>query len=364
MGFPLQYQQGRGIIDNLGRYIGAFGKNPLIVIDEFFYSLKGSTIESSLIAIGIEYTLFRFTGENSPEKITSLAELAKDNHCDFSIGIGGGKVQDLAKSLKLNLGLPVVIVPTIASNDAATSRMIITYTESGEFLGPLVMHTNPEAVLVDVDIIANAPPRFLVAGMGDALATYFEAEQCRLSKVPNFFGGDPSEIALTLAKRCYELIRVYGVEALNSIKNSEISFAVEKIIEANVLFSGLGFEGCGVAAAHALSQGYTQIEDLHSNLHGEEVAVGLLTQLVLEERSDNFILELMDFYYTIGLPISLSDMGLKVLNASNYKIISTFACRKNSRIYNMHREITIEIVMEAIAKAEELARTYKQSLCV
>lgn len=361
MGFPLQYQQGRGIIDDLGRYIGRFGKKPLLVIDSFFFSLKGEAITASLASHAVDHVLYEFSGEASPEKIQILLDLAREHQCDCSIGIGGGKAQDVAKTLKLYQGLPVVIVPTIASNDAATSRMIITYTESGEFLGPLVMQTNPEAILVDVDIVAGAPPRFLVAGMGDALATFFEAQQCKLSNVDNFFGGKPSEIAMTLAERCYELIRTYGLEAIEGIRNNTITSAVEKVIEANVLFSGLGFEGCGVAAAHALSQGYSQIAALHGNLHGEEVALGLLTQLVMEERSDEFILELMAFYYAVGLPISLQDLGLKKISDQDLLTISTFSCRKNSRIYNMHSVVTTEIVIEAIRRAESLAAGYKKS---
>lgn len=355
MGFPLHYMQGRGIIQDLGRYIAPFGRRPLLIIDAFFYTLKGPAIEESLAAHGIDFVLVKFSGETSPNMIQTLTDLARERSCDVSIGVGGGKVQDVTKSLKLNLGLSVVIVPTIASNDAATSRMIITYTDSGDFLGPLVMDSNPEAVLVDVDIIADAPPRFLVAGIGDALATFFEAEQCRLSQVNNFFGGEPTEVALTLARRCYELIRSYGEEAVRSARDHRMTPALEKVIEANVLFSGLGFEGCGVAAAHALSQGYSRIPELRGSLHGEEVALGLLTQLVLEGRTDEFITELMEFYLAIGLPISLCDLGMVRLDPESITAISTFACRKNSRIYNMHRKIDHSIVIDAIYREEELA---------
>lgn len=366
MGFPLHYIQGRGIMQDLGRYAASFGRRPLLIIDAFFYTLKGLVIEESLQAHGIEYVLFKFSGETSPTMIQALTDLAKERSCDVAIGVGGGKVQDATKSLKLNLGLSVMIVPTIASNDAATSRMIITYTDSGDFLGPLVMDSNPEAVLVDVDIIANAPPRFLIAGIGDALATFFEAEQCRLSQVTNFFGGEPSEVALTLARRCYELIRLYGEEAVRSARDHRMTPALEKVIEANVLFSGLGFEGCGVAAAHALSQGFSRIPALRGSLHGEEVALGLLTQLVLEGRSDEFIIELMEFYLAVGLPISLCDLGMEHLDRESIITISVFACRKNSRIYNMHREIDPALVIEAIYREEELAarvRTRAQVRC-
>ena len=54
------------------------------------------------------------------------------------------------------------------------------------------------------------------------------------------------------------------------------------MIEANTYLSGVGFESGGLAAAHALYNGLTAIPDAHHYYHGEKVAFGTLTQLVLE----------------------------------------------------------------------------------
>ena len=192
------------------------------------------------------------------------------------VGFGGGKVQDAAKAMKKEKDIAVVIIPSIASNDAATSRLAITYTEEGRFLGPIILDTNPEAVFVDTKIIVDAPLRFFIAGIGDAFATYYEALECQKSKVPNFFDAQPTQAAFAIAEKCRDIIWEEAENAVKAVTFGTITNSVEKVVEANVLLSGLGFEGCGVAAAHAISQGFTLISAMDNNLHGEDGGGGFI----------------------------------------------------------------------------------------
>ena len=354
MGFPLVYHQGPGLIDQLGDLINFLGKRPLIVIGPFEKELVGNRIEKALKARSMNPIYFEFEGEASLENIDKVVDQAKSVACDFAIGVGGGKALDVSKAVKLKLGLPVVIVPTIASNDAPTSRMIITYNADGTFRGPLNMHENPDAVIVDSAVISAAPLRYLLAGMGDALATWFEACQCWESGVNNFLNGRPGETMLAIAELCYKLIRNYGIEAVSDHKKGELTGSLEKIIEANILLSGLGFEGCGVAGAHAFSQGFSLIPEIHGSLHGEEVAVGLIGQLALENRSDDFIIDLLKFYRSIGLPSSLRMLGLTQVHDHHLEIIAEFACRPSSRMHNMSFPISVKMAKSALHRAEKL----------
>jgi len=357
MGFPLVYHQGPDVIDHMGDLINFMGKRPLIVAGSFEKELVGTRIENELKSHSMHPVYFDFEGEASLENIDKVVERAESEHCDFAIGVGGGKAIDVSKAVKLKLGLPVVIVPTIASNDASTSRMIITYNTDGSFRGPLTMRENPDAVIVDSAVIASAPLRYLLAGMGDALATWFEARQCRESGVTNFLDGRPGETMFAIAELSYGLIRDYGVAAVSDHKKGVLTESLEKIIEANILLSGLGFEGCGVAAAHAFSQGFSQIRETHGSLHGEEVAVGLIGQLALENRTDDFILDLLEFYHTIGLPGSLEMLGLTQVRDHHLKTIAEFACRPGSRMHNMSFPVTTEMGVKALQRAGELARS-------
>lgn len=69
----------------------------------------------------------------------------------------------------------MAVIPTIAATDAPCTALSVIYTKTGEFDKYLILPQNPNLVLVDSEIVCKAPVRFLVSGMGDALATWFEA---------------------------------------------------------------------------------------------------------------------------------------------------------------------------------------------
>ena len=135
---------------------------------------------------------------------------------------------------------------------------------------------------MDTDIIVKSPVRLTVAGMGDALATYFEARACQRSGATSCAGGKTTEAAMALAKLCFDTLMEEGVKAKIALEAGVCTPAVEKVIEANTLLSGIGFESAGLAGAHAIHNGFTVLEECHHMYHGEKVAFGTLTQLVLE----------------------------------------------------------------------------------
>lgn len=55
--------------------------------------------------------------------------------------------------------------------------------------------------------------------------------------------------------------------------------AIEHIIEANTLLSGLGFESGGLGMCHAISNTFTFFPECHGMFHGEKVAYGCLVEL-------------------------------------------------------------------------------------
>ncbi len=355
IGFPLIYRQGAHLLDEMGDLVAWFGRKALVVADERVLALYGGRLVATLRRAAVETTVSRFSGETSPEELERLSAVGRTERCDVVIGLGGGKAQDGAKAVKRALDIPVVVVPTVAASDAATSRLAITYTADGEFLGPLFMRTNPDAVLVDTAIIVDAPVRFFIAGIGDALSTLFEAEQCRISGVTNFFDARPTQAALAIAERCFRIVWDEAEQAVRDVCHRRVTETVERVVEANVLLSGIGFEGCGVAAAHAISQGFTRIPELRGALHGEEVAVALLSQLVLEGRSDEYLTDVFDFYRRVGIPGSLRTLGLSDPRSDHYEEIARFACRAGSRIHNMASRIPVDAVVSALRTVDSLA---------
>ena len=355
-GGPGRYIQGVRALDLLGETLGGFGEKSLIVSDDIVWSILGERITEGLEESGFKSVLASFGGECCHSEIERISALCRDSGCDVVIGLGGGKTLDTAKAVSTHLSLPVVIAPTIASNDAPTSRIIVIYNEQGALTEVQYTPFNPNVVIVDTEVIANAPVRFLVAGIGDALPTKFEAEQSYATGSLNLYNGRPIHTSLVLADTCYRLIRQYGVLAKKAVERNLVTEAVELVVEANIYLSGLGVECGGLAAAHALTRGFSATEEMHGALHGEEVAFGLLVQLVLENRSQNFLDDFIGFYRSIGLPCTLGALGLKNATENHLQVIAERSCYEGSHIYKMAVHVDERSLIDAILMADALGQ--------
>jgi len=329
--FPGRYLQGAGALARLPEYLG---EKPFII--------AGRTGQRH--AAGRPVTLFN--GECSDEEIERLTGLAQGS--DTVVAIGGGKAIDTAKAVGHALGTRTVIVPTIASTDAPTSQVAVIYTAAGAFKRYLFLPRNPDVVLVDTEVIAQAPPRFLVAGMGDALSTWFEADSCRRSRSLNQCGGHATRAALALARLCYDTLLEHGVSALVACRAGVVTPALEHIVEANTLLSGLGFESGGLGAAHAIHNGLTQLSETHDYYHGEKVAIGVLASLFLTDRPRALIDEVYEFCEDVGLPTTLAQIGVEVLT----DVVGEAACAEGETIHHEAGTVTPAQVKAALIAAD------------
>lgn len=306
-GGPHLYLQGPDALNELGPRVAALGRRPFVVADGVVAGLIGPRIRA---ALGLEATFATFGGECTAGEIDRLAATAREAGADVVVGLGGGKAIDTAKGVRMALAAPLVIVPSIASNDSPTSRLAVLYTDDHVLAEVRLMATNPDVVLVDTSIIAQAPARFFAAGIGDALSKAFEVAQCARSGGLNFFKASPTELALAIADRCYAIVRADGVAALEAVKRRSSDASMERVVEATVLLSGLAFESGGLSIAHSLTRGFSAVPQVARALHGEQVALGLLAQLVAEEREAAFLQDLRNFYAAVGLPTSFSAFGI------------------------------------------------------
>lgn len=351
---PVKYIQGPNEINNLVNYYNNLGsKGAFFIIDPFIFKNYKNEIISGFSSVKFE--IEEFKGECSKNEINRLNEKVKSSNLDVVIGVGGGKALDTAKAVAYKLGLHVIIVPTIASTDAPTSALSVLYTDDGVFDEYLLLPTNPTFVVVDSSIIAKAPTRLLVAGMGDALATYFEARACMRASNNTMSGGKTSLTAYALAKLSYDVLLENGLKAKLSCDENVNSLALEAIIEANTYLSGIGFESGGLAAAHSIHNGLTAIDETHSYYHGEKVAFGVITQLVLENAPKQEIKQVVDFCKQVGLPTKLSDIGIEKIDNNKIMEVAKLACAEGETIHNMPFEMTEEMVYSAILVATNIA---------
>lgn len=353
---PGKYVQGAGEMNKLGTYAKGYGKKALILISDGGKKRIGSVIEESFVDADCQFVFESFNGECSKKEINRLTEVMKANNCDLIIGVGGGKIFDTAKAVAYYLSTPVVICPTIASTDAPCSALSVIYTEEGVFEEYLFLPANPNLVLMDTDIIAKSPVRLTVAGIGDALATYFEARACLQSDATSCAGGKSTSAAMALAKLCFDTLMEEGVKAKCALEAGVCTPSVEKIIEANTLLSGIGFESAGLAGAHAIHNGLTVLEECHHMYHGEKVAFGTIAQLVMENIPSEELEDIIYFCIEVGLPVTLEQLGVKEVTEEKIMAVANAAAAENDTLHNMPFEVTPQTTYAAIMAADAYGR--------
>ncbi|TCM69084.1 glycerol dehydrogenase [Acinetobacter calcoaceticus] len=310
MGFPGEYVQGPHALAQLGRILIHHKIDHIAII--YDHAVDGPILQratENLAQESIKYFSLKFSGECSYRTINHACNQIARHYPQAIVALGGGKAIDTAKAVAKNLDLQIVICPTIASNDAPTSRLIMIYDELHQVEALDKIKSNPDIVVVDTDVIAHAPAQYFSAGIGDAISKMFEANQCRLSNGLNSFGTPPLPTAMLLADQTYYNLLQFATTALQDVKQQKLTEHVEKVVETTVLLSGLGFESGGLSLARALVCGLAAVPQLSTKLHGELAAYGTVIHALLENRSDQFMQQLTEFLIAVDLPICLADLG-------------------------------------------------------
>lgn len=311
-GSPARYVQGRGVLARAGEELAVFGKSAVLLIDPTIRASIGAALEQSCKSAAMTVVSHDFGGECGPAEVDRLERAVGTFRPELVVTAGGGKCLDTGKALAKRIGARVATVPTIASNDSPTSHVYVLYDEHHRLLRVEKLDRNPDLVLVDLDVIANAPAPLLLAGIGDAFVKRFEVEQAVKVRGVNVFGASPSIAALAMARACYDVLRADAAAALAAVRagNAE-SQALERVVEACVLMSGLSFESGGLSIAHAMTRGLSAVKPLAHAMHGYQVAYGVTVQLVLERRDAAFMADHAAFFREIGLPLTIAQLGLR-----------------------------------------------------
>ena len=324
--------------------------------------LLSETWGKTLTEVGISHEVFPFAGECTAAEIRRGCQGARAMKARVVIGAGGGKVLDTVRAIAADLSLPVVNCPTIASSDAPCSALSVVYTEEGSFEQYRIYRRNPDLVLVDTAVIAKSPVRHLVAGMGDALATWFEARVCVEGGVKNMRGGASTRTALALAELCYKTLLKDGAAALAALHQQQPDDSLERLVEAKTLLSGLGFESSGLAAAHAIHNGLTTAPGTHGYMHGEKVAFGLMSQLMLEAQPRTVVDEVLAFSASVGLPMTFAEIGIGNPTQELLERVANRATAPGETIHNEPMTVTPAAVVEAMRAADSAATSFRQTI--
>lgn len=354
-GSPSRYVQGPGVLKTESHYLKQLGQRGMLITDEIVWEICGKSLAEQLKGQGLSvYPLF-LDGHSSDIEIERMTEAGK-GQVDFVMALGGGKAIDVGKSVSHQLKVPVAVIPTAASTDAPTSAISVIYSTEGVFEGYRYYHKNPELVLVDTAIMIQAPAFLLASGIADGLATYVEARTVMEQGRPNLLGGQPTIAAIALAEKCQEVLFEHGVQGVADNQAKELTASFEAVVEANTLLSGLGFESGGLAVAHAVQNGLSILSGKIQTLtHGQKVAFGTLTQLVLEERHQE-ISTFIELFQRLGLPTTLADLFIEASDQETLAKVAMQATIPSETSHYVAGEMTPQGLVEAMLEADRRGR--------
>jgi glycerol dehydrogenase len=356
---PSRYVQGKGVLKTGLNHIKKLGDRALLLCDDFVYSMTGKELEGNLNKAGIAVKRIAFNGEASMAEIGRVAAIGKQEGSNVILGLGGGKTVDSAKGIADELGVPVCILPTLASTDAPCSALSVIYTEKGAFEKYLFYKKNPDLVMVDTEVICHAPTRMLASGIADALATNVEVKAVQQKNGTTMAGGVQSLASIAIAEKCESTLFTYAMQAMEANRAQVVTSALEAVVEANTLLSGIGFESGGLAAAHAIHNGFTAlVGDIHHMTHGEKVAYGTLTQFFLQNEPKDTIDKFIKFYQALGLPTTLAELHLDANDMESLLKVGRQSTIEGETMHEMPFEITAEDVAAALKAADTYVNTY------
>jgi glycerol dehydrogenase len=351
---PGQYHRNAGLLLDAGLYIKRYGTTAVLVGGNTSRQVIDGPLRQSLSECGVnlKHSLW-FGGESSQTNIDRLVEQLNNVTFDVIIAAGGGKSLDTAKAAAYQLNKPLVAIPTIAATCAAATPICILYSDDGEFLEISRNSKVPELVLVDTNVILAAPVRYLIAGIGDTLAKWFETK-CSIKKaVPNAI----NQTALAIAGQLYESLIQKGKKAISSMNAQTATMELNDIIDAIILVSGsvsgYGGDDCRTAGAHAIYSGLTIFPEIHHTYHGEIVAFGILAQLCMEGTDEEEIKTLIHYYQQVGLPYTLQQMGINGLTDDQWNELGEITVTIED-MANMPFEVTPEMVVMSVRQADKI----------
>jgi glycerol dehydrogenase len=300
---PARVLRGDRCLANSAQEIAALGVRPLVVGGNQTLKVVADLLQPALETVQLKSETASYVPDCAESSLARLKGIVQQ--ADVIIGVGGGKALDMAKLLAYQSGLPIVTIPTSGATCAAWTALSNVYSEAGAFQYDVTLSRCPDLLILDYGLVRTAPQRTLVAGIGDAIAKWYEA---------SVSSGDAATLLISAVQQARILRDILFQKSAIALENSE-SDAWREVVDATVLLAGviggIGGADCRTVAAHAVHNGLTHLLEAHDVLHGEKVAYGILVQLRLEEMVQGNQLaasarqQLLKFYADIGLPKSL-----------------------------------------------------------
>ncbi len=361
---PAAYYNEPGVLQRSGDYIRSLGDYALVIGGPTALSIAGEQLHTTLITAGIRSETQTFAGQCTVEEINAYTAIAKQLEVQLIIAVGGGKVLDLSKAVAEDAGLPIVTIPTIPATCAAWSALTVLYDEHGRAAGYRPLLRSPELVLADTELLAQAPRRYLAAGIGDTLVKWHEFAV----NLTGNAGSVALRSSVATAKLALDILERHATDVYNEVGQQAYkpNIAFTEVTDAIIWLAGLvgSIQDGSVhaAIAHGLHDSLTRIEDTHNSLHGEKVAFGLLTQWILKGKQGAELERLISWLHALDLPITLAQLGITTDVQQSAAVIAEGLALREGAAEQLSFAVTVEAVQAAIVQADALGQGIHKGL--
>ena len=272
---------GRGIITEVPKMLEAIGaKKPFVVCDESTWKAAGIRVDQILTDAGIDHVNYLVPMERPKPGEWEVGSVVMhlDPSCDLLLAIGSGVLNDICKVVSLATGIPNAVVGTAPSMDGYASNS--SSMEVNKVKSTLYNHA-PCGILLDTEILAQAPMRMLQAGFGDMIAKYIATCEWRMAHLVT--GEYYCEEVASLMR--YALSRVVaGVDGIPKRDPDSVGTIAEGLVLAGIAMAYANISRPASGLEHYFSHMWEMMaleRDEPYDLHGIQVGVGSVLTLKL-----------------------------------------------------------------------------------
>jgi glycerol dehydrogenase len=365
---PKHYVNEPNALQKVGEYVKQYGPTAFILGGETALQVASKELLRSLDESSVTYYVEEFKGFPTVEFAEKLANTVRGVGASTLIAVGGGRVTDTAKQAGYIAELPVVAVPTIAATCAPFAACTILYNNEGTLIGFDLPDNSPIAVFADTQIIAQAPLRYLRAGIADTIAKWYE-----FSSTTNSTSRLIQRLQANDGKLALDIIEEQASSLIGKLNNAhpqtaKVVGATQEFIElVDAIFLLAGLVGSITSGAfytgfaHPFYNSITQIPETRDKLHGEKVSYGLLAQSLLEKKDDAYVERLINTLLLLEQPLTLAQLGIieDVQEKVEIVIEGVFGSSydySNNGPYPLTREQAFKAVLDADALGQKVLR--------
>ncbi len=301
---PTILDVGKGNIENIGNLIAKNTlSNVIVCFGAGIYQMFGAAIVESLKKAGIQILQIYEQDDNQLENLATFA-FTIPAHTQAVIGIGGGKVLDMAKYISFLNNIPFISIPTSISNDGFSSSGCSLFISGRRKSVPAKM---PYGIIVDIDIIKGSPESLIYSGIGDLVSKITAIYDWEYEEQNG--KGTVNDFAVMIAKKS-----VNSVVRMDIQMNIRDEFFLKELVDS-LIMSGIAMEIAGNSAPasgseHLISHGLDSLLE-KPQLHGIQVGVATYIMSRVQNhrvsRVTKFLTETGFFAHVKSLQMKASD---------------------------------------------------------